>query len=135
MNAILTHYAACGMPIPIVDKQDSATMEEARERAARRIRHLRREGFPVRVLARGRRWEVGEPEGCVLIPDDTGELVLRAFDALAEKYGRCRECDESNWAEGGRGEVYCLNCTCPDCESTFCQCDMGEEEEEEGDEG
>jgi len=104
----LTHHAYCGMPIPLVEEQEQATREEARDRAARRLRYLRSEGMPIVTREKGERWEVLCPEDAVLVPDYCGELVLRGFDPLARKYGKCRECGfDSEWIEDGRGDVYC----------------------------
>lgn len=117
----VTHHAYCGMAVPIVGERDESTREEARTTAARRIRSLRREGYPVVVLERGERWEVQEPEDSVLVPDDCGILSLVGFNPLARKYGKCRECgSSSDWQEGGRGEVWCSCQTCGDCGDPGC---------------
>jgi hypothetical protein len=73
----LTHYAACGMPIPLIDKYDNAELEEARQGVARRLRYLRREGYPISVLEKGREWEISDPDDSIMVSDNCGILCLR----------------------------------------------------------
>lgn len=60
---------------------------EARDYAAELLRRRRRQGFPVSILNVGQSWEVGEPEGAAMVPDQCGtiELVHQTFE--------CTECD------------------------------------------
>ena len=69
----LKHFAYCGMSRTIEDRE---TMADARWYAARYIRLSRREGFKVATLARGSRWEVLEPEGAYMVPDECGTLEI-----------------------------------------------------------
>lgn len=87
----LTHYAYCGMHVPIIDTYDRAEREEARSRAARRLRSMRQQGYPVVTLERGRKWEVQEPEDCVLVPVECGILSL---SAVKPKTFRCWNCGD-----------------------------------------
>lgn len=55
--------------------------EEIRKIAAETIRSRRNDNFPVYCLEKGIKWEVGEPEGCMMIPDDAGILkITEEFD-------------------------------------------------------
>ena len=99
----LTHYAYCGMHVPIIDTYDRAEREEARSRAARRLRSMRRQGYPVVTLERGREWEIQEPEDCVLVPAECGTLCLRAvkpethecwYCGFDVEEGECCSCQE-----------------------------------------
>lgn len=76
--------------------EDFETEDSARVRVAERIRELRRAGFPVSVSKRGSKWEVHEPEGCSLVPDDCGELVL---DSNEEEREELRSKLEENGSE------------------------------------
>ena len=106
----LVHHAYCGMPIPLEEKEDKETCRQA---AARRIRSLRLQGFPVVTLDKGRRWEVQEPEGTFLVPDECGILLLAQEPS---PYGACPECgDEWDWHSDGRGSVLCGCQACCDC--------------------
>jgi hypothetical protein len=82
----LTLNGYCGMPIPIVDEGDK---EDCRKAAARRIRALRADGYPVVTLEPGQAWEVQEPEDCVLIPAWCGVLRLAP---LPIRVFECWEC-------------------------------------------
>lgn len=69
----VSFYAFCGMPIP---HAEGMTREEARDHCAEYLRRYRRKGRTVTTLNRGRRWEILEPEDCMMIPDDAGTLRL-----------------------------------------------------------
>lgn len=101
----LTLHGYCGMPIPIVDE---GTMEECRITAARIMRRLRTEGFPVVTLEKGAEWEVQEPEDSCMVPDDCGILHLRP---LQIRVFSCFDCG----ADVPEGE------SC-DCHDQFCIC-------------
>jgi len=79
----LLQFPYCGLSMPpaVFDHE-----EAARNMAAALLRRRRSQGFPVSILARGREWEVGEPEGAALVPDQCGtvELSHQTFE--------CREC-------------------------------------------
>jgi hypothetical protein len=75
------------MRIPHVDTVDRA---EARQEAAALIRRRRRQGFPVAMLQRGRAWEVLEPEGALMVPDQCGTISLQR-DVFT-----CGECDSEH---------------------------------------
>jgi hypothetical protein len=77
MGFTVTMHAYCGMAVPIETTEDLA---EARAAAARYLRRQRRADYPVTTLRRGRAWEVQEPEDCILVPDDSGVLVLAGLD-------------------------------------------------------
>lgn len=74
MHYRVNTYSYCGMRIPhgttCMDKQ------EARTKAARVIRRRRRDGYDVVTLAKGKEWEILEPEFCVMVPDVCGILEL-----------------------------------------------------------
>lgn len=70
----LALHAYCGMTVPIAYIPDHTGIRQV---AARLIRRRRREGYPVAILEIGRRWEIMEPEDCMMVPDDCGCLVLR----------------------------------------------------------
>lgn len=65
--------------------EDFESEDDARARVAERIRELVRDGFPVSMRERGRKWEVLEPEGCALVPDECGELVLESNEEEREE--------------------------------------------------
>lgn len=58
------------------DIETGADLAEARQSAADVIRARRAAGYAVKILERGARWEVLEPDDCVMIPDDCGILIL-----------------------------------------------------------
>lgn len=80
MGYTLVHHAYCGMSIPL----EAGTLEECRERAARRIRWARREEFPVVTLEKGKEWEIEEPDDCLLVPDSCGVLVIAEALEIAD---------------------------------------------------
>jgi hypothetical protein len=71
----VTLHAYCGMAQPIGD--DYMDHDEARQEAAKLLRRRRRQGFPITVIKKGRKWEVEEPEDCMMVPDSCGVLTLR----------------------------------------------------------
>lgn len=126
----VTHHAACGMPIPLLTGEEELTT--ARDRVARRLRYLRAEGFPVWTLEAGRKWEIGEPLGCVLIPDDSGLLVFRSVKVKAPECWYCGcECDReepnSGWSCSCQDPMEEEEESSCDCGLMTCGCDSGEE--------
>src|SRR5579864_5248574 len=81
----LVNHAYCGMSIPIKE----GAKDDVRSAAARYLRRLRREGFPVVTMESGREWEIQEPEDSVLVPDECGLLTIRAIPVPTF---RCWEC-------------------------------------------
>jgi hypothetical protein len=73
MTYNVTHYAYCGMEIPL---GTGFTHEEARQRFERRISWFQRV-FNGEVLREGLdRAELCEPDGCMLVPDECGILRI-----------------------------------------------------------
>lgn len=70
---------------------------------ARQLRRYRRNGYPVSILARGQEWEIGEPEGCMMVPDDCGTLAIRH-----DTY-ECRECGSACETRDAAAEC-CAEC-------------------------
>jgi hypothetical protein len=71
----VTLHAYCGMAQPMGDSV--MDYDEARQEAATLLRRRRREGFPITVITKGRKWEVEEPDDCAMVPDCCGVLILR----------------------------------------------------------
>ncbi len=69
----LTHAAYCGM---VSELESDAYRHVVRSRAAYEVRCARRKGFDVVTRSRGAEWEVLEPQGCCLVPDECGTLSL-----------------------------------------------------------
>lgn len=67
------HVSHCGMSGLLRTYDERA---EARQAAAKRLRAHRRAGYPVATLDRGMQWEILEPDGCAMVPDACGLLVL-----------------------------------------------------------
>lgn len=67
----LTHYAYCGMSIKIAEGDHS----DVRSAAAKLISR-RRKDYPVYTLDKGNRWEICEPEDCMMVPDNCGILKI-----------------------------------------------------------
>ena len=85
----VNHFSYCGMrDVPA----SFDTAEEARDYAARRIRRYRRH-FVVTTLDKGARWEVLEPDDCVMVPDACGTLELEHVTY------ECRECGHAHDAQ------------------------------------
>jgi hypothetical protein len=70
----LNFYAYCGTMMEIAKGDE----DEVRKAAARVIRRRRNQDFPVWSLNKGRRWEIGEPEDCMMIPHSCGILKIVA---------------------------------------------------------
>ena len=68
----LNFSSYCGMSMKIAE----GDFEDIRKMAAKIIRSRRNNDFPVYCLEKGNKWEVGEPEGCMMIPDDSGILKI-----------------------------------------------------------
>ena len=81
----LVHHAYCGMPVPI----EEGDMQDCRTAAARLLMRRRRQGFPVTTLEIGERWEIMEPEDCMMVPDQCGVLTL-TIDPRSQR--KCFEC-------------------------------------------
>jgi hypothetical protein len=84
-NYELIHLAYCGMPTPY----GTGERADMRDLAARKLRLRRRQGFPVTTLEIGERWEIMEPEDCMMVPDQCGVMVLRVDPKSARE---CFEC-------------------------------------------
>jgi hypothetical protein len=89
----LTLFAYCGMPVPILDEHDQADKSDCRSKAARMIKEARQAGSFVSCLEPGMEWEIGEPEGCSLVPDSAGILSIRPVQIRAFV---CWDCGELN---------------------------------------
>jgi hypothetical protein len=74
-NWRLIHHAYCGMSIPHGEFHH-ADRDDARAAAARLLRRRRRQGYPVSILEAGKSWEIGEPDDCMMVPDESGVLQL-----------------------------------------------------------
>lgn len=72
-SATLTHQAYCGMNVPL----GAGDIETMRAKAARILRRRRNAGFPCTKLGDGQ-WEIMEPEDCMMIPDQSGVMILTA---------------------------------------------------------
>ena len=114
----LVNHAYCGMSIPIKE----GDRDDVRSAAARYLRRLRREGFPVAVMTKGQEWEIQEPEDCVMVPDECGMVTLRAIPV---KTYRCFECGD----DVPEGES-CDCRLCGDCGNEWGYCSCNREEEE-----
>lgn len=70
----VTHYAYCGMSIPL---GDFTSHKEAMERVRARLRWFKRRICgEVMSLAKGREWELCEPDDCMMVPDACGILKI-----------------------------------------------------------
>ena len=47
-----------------------------RKAAANLLRRRRNQDFPVWCLNKGNKWEIGEPEDCMMVPDTSGILKI-----------------------------------------------------------
>jgi len=114
----LTHYGYSGIRIPIMDEAEPA---DCRATVARRLRSLRRHGFPIATLERGREWEIQEPEDRFLVPDACGLLTLEDDPTYERTCGFC----EGKFTTTEKSEHYCClachdhaggwQCGEPDC--------------------
>jgi len=68
----LTHYAYCGMSVPLADGDEN----ECRGRAARVLRRRRNQGHPIAVLDFGKAWEIQEREDAMMVSDFAGVMKL-----------------------------------------------------------
>lgn len=85
--------------------------DEVRDYAARLIRLRRKRGHVVTCNVRrgdARLYEIGEPEGCALVPDTAGMLYLQTHFAY-----RCPECD-TGYDDAGDAGMCCYGSDCPD---------------------
>lgn len=76
-------WAYCGMRQTLAECE---TYADARGEAARIIRNARSEGQHVEITARGVMWELCEPDDCVMVPDNAGNLLIR-YPAQMEDEG------------------------------------------------
>lgn len=76
------------------------TRTEARSTVARRIRAARKRGQAVCILRKGYTFEVCEPEGCTMVPDNAGILSIEDPPVYT-----CRECGSTYTGEGSRAAV------------------------------
>jgi hypothetical protein len=67
-------FSYCGMALVPVHCEDRS---EARAECAERLRRARSEGYKLATLSPGKRWEVLEPDDCMLVPDACGTLELK----------------------------------------------------------
>lgn len=102
--------AYCGLSRPYLMHDDRAA---ARKDAAAILRRRRRLGLPCVTLERGARWEVLEPEGALMVPDDCGLLALEhvtyeceecgsEHETLDEARACCQELEPATFSEGGK---------------------------------
>lgn len=68
----LDFYSYSGMSIEIL----KGKREEVRKAAAKLLSRRRKQDYPVWSRDKGTRWEIGEPEDCILIPDGCGILKI-----------------------------------------------------------
>lgn len=69
----LHHGAFCGMQTEIESGESRA---DIRQTCAAKLREYRRDGYIVTTLTRGESWEIGEPDGCAMVPDDCGIMSI-----------------------------------------------------------
>lgn len=68
----LNFFAYCGMSMKIAEGEETAV----RKAAANLLRRRRNQDFPVWCLNKGNKWEIGEPEDCMMVPDTSGILKI-----------------------------------------------------------
>ena len=68
----LNFSAYCGMSMKIAE----GDYETVRHAAAKILRRRKNNDFPVWCLEKGKKWEIGEPEDCMIVPDDSGILKI-----------------------------------------------------------
>lgn len=90
---IVRMSAFCGMTY---DLDSFECLQDARKRAADRIRWLRSEerDHSVSTLKKGLEWECTEPEDCAMIPDTAGILCIVTVSH------NCPDCDDEFNEEG-----------------------------------
>lgn len=86
-------HSYCGMAgIP----EEFDNREDAEQYAAHRIRRLRKL-TKVSTITTGTEWEAQEPEGCHMVPDYAGLLVLKHITFECRECGSpCETPDEAN---------------------------------------
>lgn len=105
--------AYCGMSYRITPA--GADRDDARDAAARYLRRKRAQGRQVCTLEKGSRWEIMEPEGCLMVPDDAGTLALvevwtcddcrRPIEAGADDtVNLCERCSDARWEAESEAE-------------------------------
>ncbi len=115
----LRFSAYCGMSHNIVTTDERTV---ARCHAADALRRAREHGLKPTTLTRGEWWEICEPENCVMVPDECGQLYLR------HETFECRECgSEHETADAAReccafDECAGEDCTDPYYEDTIDEC-------------
>jgi hypothetical protein len=77
----LNFSAYCGMSMKIAEGDS----DSVRKVAADILRH-RRKDFPIYCLEKGNKWEIGEPEGCMMIPDSCGILKISEEEVEEEDF-------------------------------------------------
>lgn len=109
-------------------------MADCRREAARVLRQARKDKAPVWRGESGQSWEIGEPEGCSLVPDTAGTLSLRPVRIPAFSCWSCGDlipegescnCQEPWEEEEEPGSLVDCGCMHP------CMCHLDEEETEE----
>jgi hypothetical protein len=78
----VNHYSYCGMTLPVYDGDDETF---ARNVAAKILKKRRNENYPIKILERGIKWEVMEPENIFLIPDSCGILKIDFIPELDDE--------------------------------------------------
>lgn len=77
----LNFFAYCGMSsMKIAEGEESAV----RKAAANLLRRRRNQDFPVWCLDKGNKWEIGEPEDCMMVPDTSG--ILKITEEVDDNY-------------------------------------------------
>lgn len=102
----LSHFAACGMLIPI----DDGDRDDIRRAAARLIRRRRRQGHPVTVVTRGQQWEIQENPAHALIPDAVGRLSIVNVSAECSECGQLTDTDRRTLSPSARRHFICSDC-------------------------
>ena len=92
----------CGMSDIPSEPMDAGDVRAA---AAEHLREARRTGHPVAVLERGAEWEIGEPEGCCMVPDSAGILWIEAVPTCAHCGGAAD--GRRSFKDRETGDRYC----------------------------
>lgn len=72
----LNHYAYCGMSMQLAEGDE----DSVRIAAAKYLRRKRNQDYPVHSLDKGTRWEICEPEDCMMVPDCCGILRINVVE-------------------------------------------------------
>lgn len=80
---VVKHIAYCGMSHVIDEFEDR---EDAVDRAKKRLAWCKEHGCSIDVITEDEEWEVCEPEGCLMVPDYCGLLVIRCVEVPARGY-------------------------------------------------